>query len=120
MRLQIIPVLVVNDIPSQAEESHHSNRRERDIVFPPFMTMFRHPGIGVMIVVPSFSVGQQCHPPGISTLIGCLIVSITPHVTSGINEPRGMHDTNQSHARAPSQRRKAERDTSQPKAEGEQ
>ena len=46
--------------------------------------------MGVMIVVPSFSKRDECHPTAISRGVGCLVSPRAPHVSGGVDQPGGV------------------------------
>ena len=46
--------------------------------------------MGVMVVMPSFSKGEQCDPEAVSGGVCCLVSPRAPHVGGGVHEPGGV------------------------------
>jgi hypothetical protein len=75
---------------------------------PPLVTVFGHTWMGMVIVVPTFAVGQQSDPPIIAAVIACFIVAIAPHVTGRVDQPGRMQDENHTQGNRPDQPRNCE------------
>lgn len=55
--------------PGQTEFLHEPDGVEGNVQFPPFVTVFGHTWMGMVIIVPTFAVGQQGHPPVIAAVV---------------------------------------------------
>ena len=57
--------------------------------------------IRMMIVVPAFAEGQRGNPPVIARIVMCRKPARAPHMSSGVNQPRGMKAEDDPEADAP-------------------
>ena len=80
-------VAVIHDIPDEAEYAKKSNGLPSDIKLPPAMTVLGHSRICMVIVVPPLTVCNDRNEPVISAVIGCFVISISPHVGKTVYEP---------------------------------
>ena len=94
------------DFIGQTEESQSLNRPPGRIQFPPFVTCWSNMGMGVMIIVPAFTVGPDCNPPKIPALVSNIVIAIAPKVRGRIHEPRSVVDHHHANAQTPQQHRK--------------
>ena len=70
------------------------------------MAMGGHAGIGVVIVMPTFAVGDQGHPPVVATFIRRLVVPIAPNVAGRVNEPGGVQHKAEPRKHTPNEERR--------------
>ena len=74
-----------------------------DVELPPLVTVFGHPRIGVMIVVPTLAVSDDGDKPVVAAVIGGFIVAITPDVGRTVDHPSRVQDGNQANKQSPNQ-----------------
>src|SRR6266487_4433903 len=67
--------------------------------------------MGVMVVVPSFSKGEQCHPEAVAGGVCCLVSPRAPHMGGGVDQPGGVKIQDRAEKDAPKEKG--------PSAEGE-
>src|SRR5580700_11492797 len=46
--------------------------------------------MGVVIVVPSFTATEECHPPAVAGMVAGFEAARSPHVSRRVDEPGGM------------------------------
>ena len=88
----------VVDVPGQAAESQSFDRPPSDIDFPPAMSGRCDGRMGVVVVVPAFTVSENSDPPQIPRFIPCFVAPVTPKVRGGIDEPCGVIGSGDPHA----------------------
>ena len=89
----------------QSEELQHLNRHPSDIDFPPFHPMTGRILVGVVIVVPAFTVGGDGYPPAIGRMVGSFKVAIAKFVGCAIHQPSAVIDNYQSDEYTPENER---------------
>lgn len=55
----------------------------------------------MVVVVPAFSIGQQGEQPVVPTVFTRFVISVTPHVCSGIDRPSDVPGIDRSHDHGP-------------------
>lgn len=75
--------------------------------------------VGVMIVVPTFAVGNQSDEPIVATVVFGLVVSIAPNVSHRIDAPSDVPIENRSDEHSPDEQTRSELNASPDIARGE-
>src|SRR5947207_14569174 len=66
--------------------------------------------MGVMVVVPSFSEGEQCHPEAVAGGVCCLVSPRAPHMGGGVDQPGGVKIQDGAEENAPEEKRPSAED----------
>ncbi len=74
-----------NHVPGEADDLHQSDGDECEVHLPPTVALRACTRARMVVVVPAFAVGQQRHYEVISTLVRCVVVSVSPAVASGVH-----------------------------------
>ena len=91
------------DVPRKAERPQCRDSVPVDVDFVPGQAMTGTLGMGVMIIMPAFTKGQQCHPKTVSGCIPCGESPRSPHVGGGVYQPGGMKANDRPQEDAPQQ-----------------
>ena len=89
------------EVADQANLLQTGKRQISHVDFPPAVAVSRTARVGVVIVVPAFSVGQNRKQPVVATVFTSFIVAIAPHVSRAVDRPRHMPSVNRSHDDTP-------------------
>ncbi len=96
---------VVLDFPGETDEPQGLDDVPGDVEFPPFVPVGGKPLMGVVVVVPAFSVAEEGDPPVVLRFVGRLVVRVAPHVRGGVHEPRAVVSPNHAGTQAPENHR---------------
>jgi len=93
----------IENVLGQTYSSKESNGLEGDVKFPPLVTVLCQTWQGMVVVVPSFAVSQDRNPPEVAAVVSGLVVLVSPHVGSRVDEPGHVQDSDHSNANGPNQ-----------------
>lgn len=69
----------------------------------PTSTSLGHVGIGVVVVVPTFTIGKECCPPEIAGVIRRIEAAVAPFVGHGVDKPSAVPEEDRPHKHPPQQ-----------------
>ena len=73
----------------------------RHINLPPAMPMTSRPWIGMVVVVPTFAIGQQSEQPVVRAIFAGFVIPLSPNMGGGIDGPSDMPGPDRTHDNAP-------------------
>src|SRR6185295_14926828 len=88
------------DVCRKAEPHEKTNSLPCEVEFPPMVTMSRRLGIGVVVVVPPFTGGDEADERVVAAIVRCRVIAIAPNMGHRIDGPSGVPDDHRSQ-RAP-------------------
>src|SRR5580698_1137608 len=65
--------------------------------------MARRRGVGMVIIVPAFAEGDQSHPPVVARVVARSEATSAPHVSGGVDQPRGVESKDDTEETSPEQ-----------------
>src|SRR5690349_18255300 len=92
----------------QADHLQETDRQPRKVDFEPAMAVLRTALIGVMVVVPPFTVADEADEPVVAAVLVGLVVAIAPNVGQRVYAPGDVPDGDRPHEHAPNEQAPAE------------
>src|SRR5688572_15323849 len=97
-----------DDIPRQSEHGEQADGEVGDVQFPPLMTMPGRSRIGMMVIVPAFSVADQTDEKVVPAMVVRRIGTIAPQVSDRVYRPSDVPNQHRAHNHPPKEQARSE------------